>query len=96
MSGDETAAACTRFRLTSADVAGFFAKARPVDERAYNHDLEMSPCYAAGAIRLADGTGGTWTIDEARRGLLVRRDGSRAYLFCAACSTPPFDEAGDD
>lgn len=96
LSGDETAATCTRFRLSPAQVTAFFAQARPVDERAYNHDVAMSPCYAAGTIRLADGDGSTWTIDEARRGQLVRPDGSRRYLYCAACPTPPFEEAEGD
>ncbi|MEG3088013.1 hypothetical protein [Sphingomonas sp. PB4P5] len=92
VSSDETAAYCARFRLTVRQVRGYFARAETVDDRAYNHDLDMSRCHARGTVRLPDGDGGRWTIDRARRGVLVRRDGSRRYMVCTACPAPPFDE----
>ena len=96
VSSDETAAYCARFRLTPRQVRHYFARAKTVDSRAYNHDLDMSRCYATGTVRLPDGDGGVWTIDRARRGVLVRRDGSRRYMVCTTCPAPPFDEYDPD
>ena len=96
VSGDETVASCGRFRLTARQVRGYFMKATTVDDRAYNHDLDMSRCYATGTVRLPGGDGGTWSIDRARRGVLVRRDGSHRYMVCTACPAPPFEELDPD
>jgi hypothetical protein len=91
VSSDETVAYCARFRLTARQVRGYFIKAATADGRAYNHDLDMSRCHATGTVRLPGGDGGTWSIDRARRGVLVRRDGSRRYMVCTACPAPPFE-----
>lgn len=95
VSGDETKADCATFRLTPAQVLTYFAQARTIDDRTYNHDADMSRCYATGTVRLPDGEGGTWTIDRARRGHLMRPDGSHRYLLCASCAAPPFFENDD-
>lgn len=92
ISGDETAEQCTAFRLTPDQVRDYFARATTVEDRAYNHDLDMSRCYVAGTIRLPDGDGGTWAIDQARRGYLARADGSHRYMVCTDCPAPPFYE----
>lgn len=96
VSGDETVAQCATFRLTSAQVLNFFAQARTVDDRTYQHDADMSRCYAKGTIRLPGGEDGTWTIDQARRGQFVRADGTHRYLICTACAAPPFLENDDE
>ena len=96
VTGDETAATCAAFRLTEAQVRMFFARAKPVNDRAYNHDLDMSPCFAAGTLRSSGDADGEWTIDQAGRGQIVEATGKRRYLFCADCPVPPFHEPAPD
>ncbi|WP_131819141.1 hypothetical protein [Sphingomonas jatrophae] len=92
VSGDESAAYCRRFRLTPAEVRGYFRDADPVDQQAYVHDLDMSRCHAAGTVRLADGRRGRWTIDLARRGMLTIAGRPARYFYCLSCRSPKFDE----
>lgn len=99
VSGDETAAMCSRFRPTMGDVRSFFAKARRASVREYTHDLAMSRCYAGGRIAFADGVSGRWFIDLERRGALMlrgpRTDANTIYYYCKRCASPPFDEVYD-
>ena len=96
VSGDETIAACRRFRLTAAEVRGFFALARRVDDIAFHHDLSMSRCHAAGRLRLSDGRRGRWFVDLERRGSLRLANGQTLYFYCLACRSPCFDAVDDD
>lgn len=91
VNGDETAAYCAAFRLRPRDVLDYFAVARPVDTRAYQHDLEMSRCQAAGGIRLRNGERGHWLIDQERRGLVVLEDGRAIYLYCPRCTAKVYE-----
>ena len=96
VSGDETAAACRRFRLAPTDVRSFFAGARRVDARAFHHDLSMSRCHAAGTLKLASGGSARWFIDLERRGSLSLPSGRTLYFYCLACRSPKFDEVDDE
>jgi hypothetical protein len=99
VSGDETAAQCSRFKLTPRDVHEFFAKAVRASVREYTHDLEMSRCYAEGTIAFANGVKGRWFIDLERRGELVlpgaRSDANSIFYYCKRCAAPPFDDVYD-
>ena len=92
VSGDETTATCSRFRLTTADAREFFAKAVPVDAERYGHDLDASNCVVTGKATMVGGASGHWTIDLERRGELVLSDGKRHYYYCAKCSARQYDE----
>lgn len=95
VSGEETAADCARFRLRRRDVAEFLARARPVDARAYHHDLEMSRCHARGTLRLADGRRGRWRIDRERRGAILLDGAGPVYLHCPGCAARGFEPVYD-
>ncbi len=96
VSGDETAATCSHFRLTASDAREFFTKATPVDAATYGHDLPGSNCVAAGRATTIGGTRGRWVIDLERRGELVLANGKRQYYYCAKCSSARYDEADPD
>lgn len=95
VSGEETAAACSRFLLRAKDVREFFKVAQPVDFRAYHHDLEMSRCHARGRIRFADGSGGHFWIDRERRGRLLLTSGRTIFLYCRRCTARLFEPVYD-
>lgn len=95
VSGDETAAMCSRFRLTPAAVRQYFARSVRASTREYSHDLEMSRCYAAGTVTFSDGTNGHWFIDLERRGELILAGNRRVFYYCKSCTSPPFDEPYD-
>ena len=95
VSGDETAATCARFRLRVRDVRAFFRLARPVDERAYYHDLKMSRCRAEGRVTFADGRRGRWRIDRERRGLVLLPGRAPVLLHCPRCTTRAFEPIWD-
>lgn len=91
VSGDETPALCSAFTLTKSDVEQFFRQSKRVTARDYNHDLEMSRCYAAGRVSYPNGSRGRWWIDMERRGLLILNNGQRTYYYCRACTSSRFD-----
>jgi hypothetical protein len=90
VSGDETAAMCSRFRLQLRDVRAYFARAQPVDARAYHHDLEMSRCHAEGRVAFVNGQRGRWRIDQERRSLVLLPGRVPILLYCPRCTTPAF------
>ena len=91
VSGNETPALCSTFSLTKRDVEQFFKQAKRVTARDYNHDLEMSRCYAAGRVLYPNGFRGRWWIDMERRGLLILNNGQRIHYYCRACTSSRFD-----
>lgn len=93
VSGEETAAACARFRLTRRDVWTYLTTATRVDARAFHHDLSMSRCHARGTVTLADGRRARWFIDLERRGALYLTGGRTLYFYCGACTARAYDEA---
>ena len=91
VSGNETPALCSTFSLTKRDVEQFFKQSKRVTARDYNHDLEMSRCYAAGRVLYPNGSRGRWWIDMERRGLLILNNGQRIHYYCRACTSSRFD-----
>ncbi|PXA96451.1 hypothetical protein DMC47_17580 [Nostoc sp. 3335mG] len=83
----ESVADCAAFQLTPAQVKEFFARAETIDDRTYNHELNISQCYAKGVVWLANGEHGTWAIDKSRRGYYTRSDGTGKNMFCRDCSS---------
>lgn len=83
----ESVADCAAFQLTPAQVKEFFARAETIDDRTYNHELNISQCYAKGVVWLANGEHGTWAIDKSRHGYYTRSDGTGKKMFCRACSS---------
>lgn len=96
VSSDETRAYCARFKLDKRDVREYFTHAGRVDSQAYNHDLDMSRCHAAGNVQFTNSLKGYWTIDQARRGLLRLENGKQLYFYCVDCTSRKFDPLGDE
>lgn len=95
ISSDEPNEACTDFLLTKADVRQFFKVAREATEREYEHDLDMSRCYASGSAVLQDGRTAHWKIDRMRRGALWFSDGTILYFYCGKCHSKKYYENCD-
>lgn len=95
LSGDETAATCSRFRLSAADARAFFAAAKPVGAEIHGH-LDGSNCVTMGRARMHGGTPGNWVIDLERRGELILADGHRRYYYCAKCRSSRYDDVDPD
>lgn len=91
----ESVSDCAAFQLTPAQVKEFFARAETIDERTYNHELNISQCYAKGLVWLANGEPGNWAIDKSRRGYYTRSDGIGKNMFCRACSSSLYLDVED-
>lgn len=91
ISSDETSEFCSGFVLTENDVRDFFKAARTATAREYEHDLDMSRCFASGELILS-GKSSLWKIDRARRGRLIFPDKSERYFYCPACKNDKFFE----
>jgi len=81
---------CQGFMLDEAHVRRFMDEAGEVDQRAYMHTLDWSPCHARGRIDFADGRSGVWTIRQFRTGSILFDDGGQLFLFCRSCTREPF------
>lgn len=90
ISSDETAAMCSAFRLSVADVSTYFAQARRVQAAEYAHELIASNCHASGTYSTAGGQTLNWKIDQARRGMLHAAGKVPTYYYCARCESPAF------
>ncbi len=95
ISSDEPPEACADFILTKADVRQLFKVAREATEREYEHDLDMSRCYASGRAVLQDGREAHWKIDRMRRGAQWFSDGTILYFYCGKCRSKKFYEDCD-
>ena len=95
VSGNETPKSCSKFKVKAGDVSRYFATAKPVDSRAFYHDLDMSQCFAAGSVREGDRPL-QWTLDRMGRGQLIEADNRRRLFQCAHCPSPPFEEGAGE
>lgn len=95
ISGHESPELCKKFILKTDDVMEFFRYAELVLERRYEHDLPAAMCYAEGEISFLDGEQGKWNIDQARRGFLTTKHGTR-YFYCDKCRAKNFAPANGE
>lgn len=96
VSSDETVQSCADFVLSESEVKQYFAASRDASEREYDHDLDMSRCFAGGRISFSDGREALWKIDRARRGRMIFPDKSERFFYCETCENSKFDDACDD
>lgn len=74
---------CAAFRPGAAEVRRLFRHARAADPREVHFTLPESACAAAGRVRFADGSTGTWQVERFGLGWLDRRGGARHALLRA-------------
>lgn len=82
---------CSRFRLSSATVRRYFARALRVEDNRGEHAVDRGPCEAEGTLRFADGSQAQWRIEQVGTATVVREGSSeRITLFCTRCRFAPF------
>lgn len=77
---DQAAGLCNGFELREGDVQDYFRNATQVSFRRFVSELKSSPCSVEGEVTFTDGERGKWTIERARRGVLILSDGRTVYL----------------
>jgi len=81
---------CATFQPGAAEVRRFFRHARAADPREVHFTLPESACVAAGRVRFADGSTGTWQVERFGLGWLDRPGRARVTLYCVRCRARPW------
>ncbi|HEY0202583.1 MAG TPA: hypothetical protein VGC15_00345 [Acetobacteraceae bacterium] len=87
---DPGGASCRQFQLSGQQVRRFFQDARRVDAAAVHHTLPESPCSVLGRVVFADGSAGSWRLDQFELCWLDRVGSNQMVLYCRSCRLRPW------